>query len=94
MTSGEEGSSDWQLKLEKVLQRVKRMAKDSTGSVQETVQQEGTFQPGDEMAEKTSLTSGRKWISRDYYFFPYFSVQESQGVSRSDGGRLKTSGRR
>lgn len=45
------------------------------------------------MTEKMSLTSGEKRVNRDY-FFPYFSVEKSQGVSRSDGGRLKTNERR
>lgn len=76
MTSGEKGSSSWQLKLEKVLQRnLKRIAKDSTASVQETVQQEGTFQPGDEMAEKALLTSGRKRISRLLLLPLFFSTR-------------------
>lgn len=58
-----------------------------------TVQQERTFQPGDEMTEKTSLPSGKKRVNRNYYFLTYFSVGESQSVCRSDGGRLKTNER-
>lgn len=92
MTSGEEGSSNWQLKLEKVLKRMNRMVKGSTASVWKKVLQEGTFHPGDKITEKTSLTSGRKRVNRDYFFLPCFS--KVQGVSRSDGGRFKTNARR
>lgn len=35
--------------------------------------QEGTFHPGAKITEKTSLTSGRKRVNRDYFFLPYFS---------------------
>lgn len=43
MTSGEEGSSNWQLKLEKVLKRMKRMVKDSTASVQKQCSRKELF---------------------------------------------------
>lgn len=45
------------------------------------------------MTEKTALMSGRKRVIRGKSF-PYFSVQESQGVSKRDSGGLKTNRRR
>lgn len=36
MTSGEEGSSNWQLKLEKILKRMNGVVKGSTASVRKT----------------------------------------------------------
>jgi len=81
-----------QLKLEKVLKRV-------TGMVKDTAQQLSKKQWSKKelfslaMTEKAALMSGRERVSRGQ-FFPYFRLQESQGVSRSDGGRLKTNERR
>lgn len=45
------------------------------------------------MAEKSALMSARARVSRGQ-FSPHFPVQESWGVSKSDGGRLRTNERR
>lgn len=45
------------------------------------------------MTEKTALRSGMERVSR-CQFFPYFPVQESQGVFRGDSDKLKTNERR
>lgn len=85
------------LQLNQTVQGFKKCDKDgqghSTASVQETVKQEGALQPGDEMTEKSALMSARARVSRGQ-FSPCFPVQESQAISKSDDGRLRTNERR